>query len=106
MRNVDPSFTTHFITHVGSGITTVSDLKGNRVALGSRSSVQARLLPCYFLQQQELANSRLSGCLIASPSREARRKGFAMGAAVLASIRALFEATYFAGLCEAGVPEE
>jgi hypothetical protein len=51
MRDVDVNFTTHFITHAGSGISTVQDLKGKRLALGSRGSVQAGLLPYYFLQQ-------------------------------------------------------
>src|SRR5438034_11129495 len=51
MRDVDVDFTTHFITHARSGITTVHDLKGKRVALGSRGSMQAGLLPYYFLQQ-------------------------------------------------------
>ena len=51
MRDVDINFTTHFITHATSGITTVQDLKGKRVALGSRGSMQAGLLPYYFLQQ-------------------------------------------------------
>src|SRR5246500_5066733 len=51
MRDVDVNFTTHFITHAGSDITTVQDLKGKRVALGSRGSMQAGLLPYYFLQQ-------------------------------------------------------
>ena len=51
MRDVDVNFTTHFITHAGSGISTVQDLKGKRLAFGSRGSVQARLLPYYFLQQ-------------------------------------------------------
>ena len=51
MRDVDVNFTTHFITHARSGITTVHDLKGKRVALGSRGSMQAGLLPYYFLQQ-------------------------------------------------------
>ena len=32
MRDVDINFTTHFITHATSGITTVQDLKGKRVA--------------------------------------------------------------------------
>src|SRR5713101_1726517 len=31
MRDVDVNFTTHFIAHASSGITTVQDLKGNRV---------------------------------------------------------------------------
>src|SRR6266581_9400379 len=51
MRDVDVNFTTHFITHPSSGITTVADLKGKRVALGGRASMQAGLLPYYFLQQ-------------------------------------------------------
>ena len=51
MRDVDVNFTTHFITHANSVITTVEDLKGKRVALGSRGSMQAGLLPYYFLQQ-------------------------------------------------------
>jgi phosphonate transport system substrate-binding protein len=51
MRDVDINFTTHFITYASSGITTVRDLKGKRVALGSRGSMQAGLLPYYFLQQ-------------------------------------------------------
>jgi len=51
MRDVDVNFTTHFITHANSVITTVRDLKGKRVALGSRGSMQAGLLPYYFLQQ-------------------------------------------------------
>jgi ABC-type phosphate/phosphonate transport system substrate-binding protein len=51
MRDVDINFTTHLVTHPTSGITTVGDLKGKRVALGSRASMQAGLLPYYFLQQ-------------------------------------------------------
>ena len=51
MRDVDVNFTTHLIAHARSGITTVGDLKGKRVALGARASMQAGLLPYYFLQQ-------------------------------------------------------
>lgn len=51
MRDVDVNFTTHFLTHAHSDITSVQDLKGRRVALGSRNSMQAGLLPYYFLQQ-------------------------------------------------------
>ncbi len=51
MRDVDVNFTTHFITYANSGITTVQDLKGKRAALGGRASMQAGLLPYYFLQQ-------------------------------------------------------
>src|SRR5256712_3070817 len=57
MRDVDVNFTTHFITHAASDIMTVQDLKGKRVALGSRGSMQAGLLPYYFLQQLGLQPS-------------------------------------------------
>jgi ABC-type phosphate/phosphonate transport system substrate-binding protein len=57
MRDVDMNFTTHFITHAASDIMTVQDLKGKRVALGSRGSMQAGLLPYYFLQQLGLQPS-------------------------------------------------
>jgi len=58
MRDVDVNFTTHFIIHAGSDIITVQDLKGKRVALGSRGSMQAGLLPYYFLQQLGLDPAR------------------------------------------------
>jgi phosphonate transport system substrate-binding protein len=51
MRDVDVNFTTHFIASPTSTIYTLEDLKGKRVALGSRRSVQAGLLAYYFLQQ-------------------------------------------------------
>ncbi|MGE3536448.1 MAG: phosphate/phosphite/phosphonate ABC transporter substrate-binding protein [Candidatus Tectimicrobiota bacterium] len=51
MRDVDFDFTTHIITQATSDITTVQDLKGRRLALGSRGSMQAGVLPYYFLQQ-------------------------------------------------------
>jgi ABC-type phosphate/phosphonate transport system substrate-binding protein len=40
MRDVDVNFTTHFITQSNSAIATVQDLKGKRVDLGSRRSMQ------------------------------------------------------------------
>ena len=52
MRDVDVNFTTHLITHPTSGITTVEHLKGERVALGSRGSMQAWVLATYFFLQQ------------------------------------------------------
>jgi len=58
MRDVDVNFTTHFITHANSVISSVQDLKGKRVALGSRGSMQAGLLPYYFLRQLGLDPAR------------------------------------------------
>jgi ABC-type phosphate/phosphonate transport system substrate-binding protein len=51
MRDIDVNFRTHVITRRDAPITTLADLKGTRVALGSRGSAQAGLLPYYFLQQ-------------------------------------------------------
>jgi phosphonate transport system substrate-binding protein len=46
-----------------SSITTLADLKGKRVALGSRGSAQAGLLPYYFLKQHGLDPQRdLAAC--------------------------------------------
>src|SRR2546428_13700743 len=44
MRDVDVNFTTHFITHAGSGIAKVQDLKGKRDALGGRRSMPAGIV--------------------------------------------------------------
>src|SRR5262249_32381143 len=47
-------------------ITTLVDLKGKRVALGSRGSAQAGLLPYYFLKQHGLDPQRdLAACTFA-----------------------------------------
>jgi phosphonate transport system substrate-binding protein len=54
MRDVDVNFTSQFFTRRDSSITTLADLRGRRVALGSRGSPQAGLLPYYFLKQQGL----------------------------------------------------
>jgi phosphonate transport system substrate-binding protein len=63
MRDVDVNFTTQFFTRDDSSITTVDDLKGKRVALGSRGSAQAGLLPYYFLKQRGLDPQRdLAAC--------------------------------------------
>lgn len=63
MRDVDVNFTTHFITAPTSGIETLRDLKGKRVALGYRRSVQAGLLAYYFLQQAGLdPQQELAAC--------------------------------------------
>jgi phosphonate transport system substrate-binding protein len=63
MRDVDVNFTTQFITHPDSDITTVEDLHGKRFAFGSRSSVQAGLLAYHFLKQSGINPGRdLAAC--------------------------------------------
>jgi ABC-type phosphate/phosphonate transport system substrate-binding protein len=66
MRDVDVNFRTQLFTRRDSSITTVADLKGKHVALGSRGSAQAGLLPYYFLKQQGLDPQRdLAACTFA-----------------------------------------
>jgi len=63
MRDVDINFTTHFVTSPTSGIRTVQDLKGKRVALGSRGSAQTGMLAYYLLHQMGLDPRRdLAAC--------------------------------------------
>jgi phosphate/phosphite/phosphonate ABC transporter binding protein len=63
MRDVDVNFTTEFFSRRDSGITSLEDLKGKRLALGSRGSAQAGLLPYHFLKQQGLdPQQNLSAC--------------------------------------------
>jgi phosphonate transport system substrate-binding protein len=51
MRDVDVGFTTKIIAGTSSNIHGIRDLKGKRIALGSRDSGQAAILPAYFLKQ-------------------------------------------------------
>src|SRR5262245_42693511 len=58
MRDVDVNFSSQFFARRDSNLATLSDLKGKRLALGSRGSAQAGLLPYYFLKQQGLDPQR------------------------------------------------
>ncbi len=58
LRDVDVGFTTKFITRTDSGIDTVEDLPGKRFAFAARDSVEAGLLPVYFLKQMGIIPSR------------------------------------------------
>jgi phosphate/phosphite/phosphonate ABC transporter binding protein len=51
MRDTDVGFTTVFITQTDSAIRALQDLKGKRLALASRDSSHAAILPLYFLHQ-------------------------------------------------------
>ncbi|MBI3328373.1 MAG: phosphate/phosphite/phosphonate ABC transporter substrate-binding protein [Nitrospinae bacterium] len=63
MRDVDVNVTTQVFARRDSSITTLEGLKGKRVALGSRGSAQAGLLPYYFLKQHGLDPQRdLAAC--------------------------------------------
>ena len=51
MRDTDVGFTSTIIAGAGTGIEKLLDLKDKRLALGSRDSAQAAILPVYFLKE-------------------------------------------------------
>jgi phosphonate transport system substrate-binding protein len=57
MRDTDLTFSTVFVTRPGSGLRDLTDLKGRRLALGSRDSAQAAILPVQFLRDAGLGDS-------------------------------------------------
>jgi phosphonate transport system substrate-binding protein len=56
MRDTDLAFATVFVTRPGTGLRDLGDLKGRRLALGSRDSAQAAILPVYYLAQAGLGD--------------------------------------------------
>jgi ABC-type phosphate/phosphonate transport system substrate-binding protein len=50
MRDVDRDFTAKLVVRKDAGIRTLADLHGKRLAVGSRDSTQARILPLHFLR--------------------------------------------------------
>ena len=56
MRDTDLTFRTVFVSRAGAGLTGVADLRGRRLALGSRDSAQAAILPIYFLARAGLVD--------------------------------------------------
>jgi phosphonate transport system substrate-binding protein len=51
MRDTDVGFRTTIIAGSATNIDGIAGLKGKRLALGSRDSAQAAILPAYFLQK-------------------------------------------------------
>lgn len=56
MRDTDLRFRTLFVARTGTGYRGLSALAGRRVALGSRDSGQARILPLHYLQRAGLGD--------------------------------------------------
>ncbi|MQA83465.1 MAG: PhnD/SsuA/transferrin family substrate-binding protein [Streptosporangiales bacterium] len=54
MRDTDLTFATVFVARAGSSLRDIGDLAGRRLALGSRDSAQAAILPVHFLHQAGL----------------------------------------------------
>ena len=60
MRDSDRDFHSKVVVRKGAGIRSLPDLEGKRLAVGSRDSTQARILPLHFLKQEGVDLSRLS----------------------------------------------
>jgi ABC-type phosphate/phosphonate transport system substrate-binding protein len=51
MRDVDARFTTVFVARADSGVESLANVRGKRLALGSADSAQAAILPRHFLHE-------------------------------------------------------
>jgi len=58
MRDTDLEWWTEIVVRKGAGVRQLSDLRGRRVALGSRDSGHAAILPLHFLAQAGLVEGR------------------------------------------------
>jgi ABC-type phosphate/phosphonate transport system substrate-binding protein len=59
MRDTDRDFRSRVLIRKDAGIHSLADLAGKRLAVGSRDSTQARILPLYFLKEAGVALDRL-----------------------------------------------
>jgi ABC-type phosphate/phosphonate transport system substrate-binding protein len=58
MRDTDLGWTTLIIAPSGSAVTSLADIRGRTLALGSRDSGHAAILPVHFLAQHHLVEGR------------------------------------------------
>jgi len=54
MRDVDVGFTTVIVARADSGIESLAELRGKRLALGSADSAQAAILPLHYLLEADI----------------------------------------------------
>jgi phosphonate transport system substrate-binding protein len=59
MRDSDRDFKARVIVRKDAGIKKLADLAGKKLAVGSRDSTQARILPLHFIQQQGVDLSKV-----------------------------------------------
>jgi phosphonate transport system substrate-binding protein len=59
MRDTDLAFRSLVVTRAGSGLRGPLDLKGRRLALGSRDSAQAAILPLHYLRHEGLRDDEV-----------------------------------------------
>lgn len=60
MRDSDRDFRAKVLVRKDAGVRSVQDLHGKRLAVGSRDSTQARILPLWFLRQQGVDLARVT----------------------------------------------
>jgi ABC-type phosphate/phosphonate transport system substrate-binding protein len=60
MRDSDRDFHAKVVVRSDAGISTLKDLEGKRLAVGSRDSTQARILPLHFLAEQGVDLGRVT----------------------------------------------
>ena len=58
MRDTDVDFSSVILTRKNTGINQIADLRGRTLALGSRDSGHAAILPLYFLERQDIDPQR------------------------------------------------
>ncbi len=58
LRDVDANFTSILVARTDSGVRSLSDVKGKRLALGSADLAQAAILPVHFLRQSGIDAER------------------------------------------------
>ena len=58
MRDTDLGWTTLIVAPAGGAVASAEDLRGRTIALGSRDSGHAAILPVHFLGQQQLVEGR------------------------------------------------
>ncbi|MFC4494675.1 phosphate/phosphite/phosphonate ABC transporter substrate-binding protein [Streptomyces ovatisporus] len=56
MRDTDLGFRTHLVCRAGAGLRGVGDLKGKKLALGSRDSAHAAILPLHYLRREGISD--------------------------------------------------
>ena len=94
MRDVDARFTTVVVARSDSGIASLADVRGKRLALGSADSVQAAILPRFYLQQAGVQPDR--DCTVLRFDLDVGKHGDT-GASELEVLRAMREGEADAG---------
>ncbi|MEO8898212.1 MAG: PhnD/SsuA/transferrin family substrate-binding protein [Candidatus Dormibacter sp.] len=85
MRDIDVTFRSVFVKRAGDSIASIDDLRGRRLALGSRDSTQAAILPLYYLRR-----AGVEGIDVVRYDRDAGKHGDT-GRSEIDSLRAMLD---------------